>query len=66
MRITWDSRVPLEPKEVSKMLRNSKPSIAIGGGEGRPGLGMCSFMLQPGEEKIVAERLAHILKEHSA
>jgi hypothetical protein len=48
------------------MLRNSKPSIAIGGGEGRPGLGMCSFMLQPGEEKIVAERLAHILKEHSA
>lgn len=66
MRITWDSRVPLEPKEVSKMLRNSKPAIVIGGGEGRPGLSMCSFMLQPGEDKIVAERLAHVLKEHSA
>jgi len=66
MRITWDSRVPLEPKEVSKMLRNSKPAIVIGGGEGRPGLSMCSFMLQSGEDKIVAERLAHILKEHSA
>lgn len=66
MRITWDSRVPLEPKEVSKSLRNSKPSIAIGGGEGKPGLSMCSFMLQPGEDKIVAERLSHILREHSA
>src|SRR5215469_14032337 len=66
MRIAWDARVPLEPKEVSKMLRNSKPAIAIGGGEGKPGLSMCSFMLQPGEDKIVADRLAHILKEHSA
>jgi L-seryl-tRNA(Ser) seleniumtransferase len=66
MRILWDARVPLEPKEVSKMLRNSKPAIVIGGGEGRPGLSMCSFMLQPGEDKIVADRLAHVLKEHSA
>jgi uncharacterized pyridoxal phosphate-dependent enzyme len=66
MRITWDSRVPLEAKDVARMLRNSKPAIVIGGGEGRPGLSMCSFMLQPGEDKIVAERLAHILKGHSA
>src|SRR6201984_912330 len=66
MRITWDSRVSVEPKQVSKLLRESKPAIVIGGGEGRPGLSMCSFMLQPGEDKIVAERLAHILKEHSA
>jgi len=27
---------------------------------------MCSFMLQPGEDKIVAERLARTLKDHSA
>jgi uncharacterized pyridoxal phosphate-dependent enzyme len=66
MRITWDSKVSIEPKEVSKLLRNSKPSIVIGGGEGKPGLGMCSFMLQPGEDKIVADRLSHILREHSA
>ncbi|HTT23247.1 MAG TPA: aminotransferase class V-fold PLP-dependent enzyme [Candidatus Sulfotelmatobacter sp.] len=66
MRITWDSRVSIEPREVSKLLRNSKPSIVIGGGEGKPGLGMCSFMLQPGEDKIVADRLAHVLREHSA
>ena len=66
MRIAWDSRVSVEPKQVSILLRESKPVIVIGGGEGKPGLSMCSFMLQPGEDKIVAERLAHILKEHSA
>jgi L-seryl-tRNA(Ser) seleniumtransferase len=66
MRIAWDSRVSVEPKQVSKLLRESKPVIVIGGGEGKPGLSMCSFMLQPGEDKIVAERLTHILKEHSA
>jgi len=66
MQITWDSRVSLEPQEVSKLLRNSKPAIVIGGGEGRPGLTMCSFMLQPGEDKIVTEQLSRILREHSA
>jgi L-seryl-tRNA(Ser) seleniumtransferase len=66
MQITWDSRVSLEPREASKLLRNSKPAIVIGGGEGRSGLAMCSFMLQPGEDKIVAEQLARVLREHSA
>jgi uncharacterized pyridoxal phosphate-dependent enzyme len=66
MQITWDSKVPLEPRQVSKLLRSSKPAIVIGGGEGRPGLTMCSFMLQPGDDKIVAEQLSRILREHSA
>jgi hypothetical protein len=34
--------------------------------EGRPGLAMNSFMLQPGETKIVAAQLARIFHEHSA
>ena len=66
MQITWDSRVSLEPQHVSEMLRNSRPAIVIGGGEGRPGLTMCSFMLQPGEDKIVVGQLSRILREHSA
>jgi uncharacterized pyridoxal phosphate-dependent enzyme len=66
MQITWDSKVSLEPHQISQLLRNSKPSIVIGGGEGRPGLTMCSFMLQPGEDKIVAEQLSRVLREHSA
>jgi L-seryl-tRNA(Ser) seleniumtransferase len=66
MQITWDSKIPLTPQQVSKALRSAKPSIVIGGGEERPGLNMNSFMLQPGEEKIVAEHLSKILREHSA
>ncbi len=67
MSITWDAaRIPLTPQQASKLLRNSKPSIAIGGGEGRPGLAICSFMLQPGEDKIVAEQLSRLLREHTA
>jgi len=67
MQITWDSaRISLTPKEASKLLRSSKPSIAIGEGEGRPGLAMNSFMLQPGEDRIVGEQLSRILREHVA
>jgi len=66
MQITWDSKISITPTEVSKALRGSKPSIVISGGEERPGLNMNSFMLQPGEDKIVAEQLSKILREHSA
>jgi L-seryl-tRNA(Ser) seleniumtransferase len=67
MSITWDTaRIPLTPQQASKLLRNSKPSIVIGGGEERPGLAMCAFMLQPGEDKIVAEQLSRLLREHAA
>jgi uncharacterized pyridoxal phosphate-dependent enzyme len=67
MSITWDAaRISLTPQQVSKLLRSSKPSIAIGAGEERPGLAMNSFMLQPGEDKIVAEQLSRVLREHAA
>jgi L-seryl-tRNA(Ser) seleniumtransferase len=67
MGITWEaSHISLKPKEVSKLLRGSKPSIAMSAGEERPGLTMNSFMLQPGEDQIVAEQLSRILREHAA
>jgi uncharacterized pyridoxal phosphate-dependent enzyme len=67
MSITWDSsHIALTTKEVSKLLADSTPSIIMGGGEGRPGLAMNSFMLQPGENKIVAEQLTRIFRGHSA
>lgn len=66
MRISWDSKISLTPQQVSQLLRNSKPSIVISPGEDRPELAMNSFMLQPGEPKIVAEQLARILRAHSA
>jgi uncharacterized pyridoxal phosphate-dependent enzyme len=67
MSITWDSsRIALAPKDISKLLADSSPSIIMGSGEDRPGLAMNSFMLQPGENKIVAEQLARVFREHSA
>jgi uncharacterized pyridoxal phosphate-dependent enzyme len=67
MSITWDaSRISLTPQQASGLLRSSKPSIVIGAGEGRPGLAMNSFMLQPGEDKIVAEQLSRVLRDHAA
>jgi uncharacterized pyridoxal phosphate-dependent enzyme len=67
MQITWDEgHIPLTVKEASQQLRESKPSIVIGGGEGKPGLSMNSFMLQPGEHRIVAEQLVRLFREHSA
>ena len=65
MQITWDSRISLTPHEVSQLLRNSKPSIVMSAGEEKPGLAMNSFMLQPGEDQIVAEHLSRILRQHS-
>lgn len=66
MSITWDTRVSLTPEQAAKLLRSAKPSIVIGGGEAKPGLAMNSFMLQPGEDKIVAAQLSQFLREHAA
>ena len=67
MGITWDvGRISLTAEQASKLLRNSNPSIVLEPGEGRPGLAMNSFMLQPGEDKIVAEKLSNLLREHAA
>jgi uncharacterized pyridoxal phosphate-dependent enzyme len=66
MRITWDTRISLMPEQAAKLLRSSKPSIVISSGEEQPGLSMNSFMLQPGEDKIVAAQLSKVLREHAA
>jgi len=66
MRIIFDpAKISVTPKEVSQLLKDSKPSIVMSVGEEQPGLGMNSFMLQPGEDKIVANQLVRILREHS-
>ncbi len=67
MQITWDAaKILLTQKQASQVLRESKAAIVMGGGEGKPGLSMNSFMLQPGEDKIVADQLVRIFREHSA
>lgn len=67
MRIVWDEdRVSLTAEQAAKLLRAAKPSIVISHGEGQPGLSMNSFMLQPGEDKIVATQLSALFRQHAA
>jgi uncharacterized pyridoxal phosphate-dependent enzyme len=63
--IFWDPRkLSLSPQDASSALRKGKPSIVMEHTEG--GLVMNSFMLKPGEEKIIADHLVQLLKSHSA
>jgi uncharacterized pyridoxal phosphate-dependent enzyme len=65
MQINWDPRrISLTVQEASKQLRSGKPSIVLD--RNGDGFSMNSFMLQPGEEKIIAEYLVQLFRAHSA
>src|SRR6266567_3039787 len=64
MKISWDQKVVLTVKDAVSALRNGKPCIVLDSSE--TALSMNSFMLQPGEEKMIAAQLAQLLKAHSA
>jgi L-seryl-tRNA(Ser) seleniumtransferase len=70
--VRWESkRLGVTGQEVSDILYNTEPRIALGGGgggrAGQPaetgdtGVSMSLSMTQPGDEKIVAERLSEVL-----
>jgi L-seryl-tRNA(Ser) seleniumtransferase len=66
MVINWDpQRVSASPTQVSAALRQSRPSIVLEPAGHGGGLSMNSFMLQPGEERIIAARLAQLLQAHA-
>lgn len=65
MQIFWDPRkFDLSPEQAYQELKNSSPSVILG--TSRTGLEMNSFMLQPGEDKIIAQALAKLFHGHSA
>jgi L-seryl-tRNA(Ser) seleniumtransferase len=65
MDIKWDpSHISLDPRDAYKALRGGEPSIVLASNP--TGLGMNSFMLQPGEEKIIADHLVQLFRAHSA
>ena len=65
LQIKWEEkRIPMTPREVGKALRDGKPSIALSTGEHGEALSMNSFMLQPGEEKVIAAELVKLFKAH--
>jgi L-seryl-tRNA(Ser) seleniumtransferase len=64
LEIHWDPRhISLAPVDAVRQLRSGKPSVVLASTES--GLIMNSFMLQPGEEKIMGERLAQFFRGHS-
>lgn len=65
MQINWDPRkISLTPQQALTALKSSDPSIILGRSEN--GLEMNSFMLQPGEDKIIAQTLASLFRAHAA
>jgi L-seryl-tRNA(Ser) seleniumtransferase len=63
LEIFWDPRkISISPHDASHALRAGKPSIVLATSE--RGLFTNSFMLQPGEEKIIAEQLTQLFKAH--
>jgi uncharacterized pyridoxal phosphate-dependent enzyme len=66
MEVRWDKRISVTPRQVVKALRQGNPAIVLSAGEQSGALSMNSFMLKPGEDKIIAEALSTYLKQHSA
>jgi len=65
LQITWDAqRIKMTPMEAAAQLRKADPSIVLSASD--KNLSMNSFMLQPGEERIIADHLAQLFKAHSA
>ena len=65
LRISWDAmRIPITPDDVRTRLRLGHPSIEVGG-DGNA-LNVATWMMRPGEERIVASRISEILKESSS
>lgn len=67
LEIKWDAqRIRITPHDAYVALRKGSPSIVLTTGERPDALSMNSFMLQPGEDSIIAERLYQVLQAHSA
>jgi L-seryl-tRNA(Ser) seleniumtransferase len=67
MEIKWDAqRIKITPDDASAALRKGSPSVVVSTGERSGALSLNSFMLQPGEENIMAEKLYEVLKAHAA
>jgi D-glucosaminate-6-phosphate ammonia-lyase len=71
LRIEWDaSQLGITGQEVSKMLMESEPRIALGGASGvRPdrmnsSVTVTPWMMMPGDHKIVASRISSVLSDH--
>lgn len=62
LRVKWDqSKVKITPPELRAELRNGHPSIETVGGEDV--VGITTWMMEPGQERLVAKRIKEILSK---
>jgi uncharacterized pyridoxal phosphate-dependent enzyme len=67
LRISWDpATVKLTTKDLQEKLRQGSPSIEVVSGETKNSISITVFMLKPGQEKVVAKRIAEELTRASA
>ena len=63
LKIRWDqSKVNISPDNVRKILREGSPSIETVGNKNE--IGITTWMMVPGQEKIVGKKIKKILKSH--
>src|SRR5262249_2761232 len=68
LNIRWDSaKLGITGAELTRIMLNTEPRITLGGGGGRganateTGISITAYMMMPGDEKVVAERLHTLL-----
>jgi L-seryl-tRNA(Ser) seleniumtransferase len=67
LHVMWDSnKVKLTTKELQEKLRTGNPSIEVVGAEDENHISMTTWVMKPGEDKIVATRLKEELTKASA
>jgi L-seryl-tRNA(Ser) seleniumtransferase len=64
LRISWDqARIKISPEDLRKELREGHPSIETVGG--KENVGITTWMMDPGQERIVASRIKEILMKNT-
>lgn len=63
LKISWNNKVKATPGEIRDALRNGHPSIEVMGGKDT--LDITTWMMAPGEERIVARRIQELLEQAS-
>jgi len=65
IKIRWDqSKIKSKPNDIRDLLRNGHPSIETMGGD--DSIDITTWMMIPGEERIVAKRLKELLQNAAA
>ena len=65
LHLMWDtSKIKISGDGLKEEMRNGHPSIEIAGG-GKNSVSITTWMLKPGQERIVAQRLSQILNQKS-